>query len=176
MLQAGDEVMRTQGGNNNAYCQDNDVSWLDWKRAATPEARRLNRFVARLIALRQGLPPLRPPVFLHGGQELAPGLSDIAWYDQHGQPMTPEAWGEPEARTLALRRAVAAPDGHLDITLLLLNADSAAQPFTLPAPDYTWRTELDTAAPDDGVGLVEGPVVTVAGRGVMLLAARLEAP
>jgi isoamylase len=175
MLQAGDEVMRTQGGNNNAYCQDNDISWIDWQRAATPEAQQLQGFVARLIALRQRLPTLRPAVFLHGDQELAPGLSDIAWFDQHGQPMTQEAWGEPEARTLALRRAVAAPDGHIEITLLLLNADSAPQSFTVPAPAYAWHIELDTAVPEAGVEPLEGEVVTVEGRGVVLLAARLEA-
>jgi isoamylase len=88
--------------------------------------------------------------------------------------MTPEAWGEPEARTLALRRAVAAEDGSVDITLLLLNADSAPQPFTLPGPDYAWNKELDTAMPEDGVGPVDSQV-TVEGRSVVLLAARLPA-
>ena len=71
----------------------------------TPEAEALRRFTRALIALRRRLPPLRPAIFLHGATELRPGLNDIAWFDEHGQPMTPEAWNETEARTLALRRA-----------------------------------------------------------------------
>ncbi|MCO6418151.1 glycogen debranching protein GlgX [Siccirubricoccus sp. KC 17139] len=173
MLQAGDEAMRTQQGNNNAYCQDNAISWFDWERANTEEAQALQRFVTRVTGLRQRLPPLRPSVFLHGGQEVAPGLSDIAWFDQHGQPMTSEAWGEPEARTLVLRRAVGDAEGPVDITLLLLNADSAPQEFTLPEPAYAWRKELDSAEPEAEVAPVEG-TVTVAARSVVLLAARLE--
>ena len=77
MLLAGDEMLRTQGGNNNAYNQDNETSWVDWALAATPEAEALRRFTARLIALRQRLPPLRPATFVHGATELRPGLNDI---------------------------------------------------------------------------------------------------
>src|SRR5204862_650917 len=72
MLLAGDEFGRTQGGNNNAYCQDNEISWLDWKQAATPEAQELTDFVVRLIALRHENPVLRSRHFLHGKDELAP--------------------------------------------------------------------------------------------------------
>ncbi|WP_456307407.1 hypothetical protein [Paeniroseomonas aquatica] len=175
MLLGGDEMARTQRGNNNAYCQDNDISWVDWARAAGPEAQLLQRFTARMIALRHRLPPLRPAVFLHGGAEVRPGLSDIAWFDQHGQTMTPDAWNEPEARTLTLRRATAAADGSVDATLLLLNADGAAHTFNLPPPAFDWSVVLDSAEPEVEEYPVSGTSVTVGAHSVLLLAVRLPA-
>ncbi len=176
MLLAGDEMNRTQGGNNNAYCQDNPISWLDWQRAATPEGEALQRFTTRLIALRKRLWTLRPAIFLHGGAELRPGLRDIAWFDQHGQPMTPEAWNEPEARTLALRRAAHLADGAVEVTLLLLNADGAGHAFALPQPRLDWTLVLDSAHPEAAERAVMDEAVPVAPRAVVLLAARLPAP
>src|SRR5204863_1249100 len=76
MLLAGDEFGRTQRGNNNAYCQDNEISWLNWKQAATPESEALARFVARLIQIRLENPVLRCRHFLHGRDEPAPGIPD----------------------------------------------------------------------------------------------------
>ncbi len=172
MLLGGDEIDRTQDGNNNAYCQDSEISWYDWARAATPEAEALRAFTARLIALRHRLPPLRPAVFLHGGADLRPGLNDIAWFDQHGQPMTPDAWNEPEARTLMLRRAVAAADGSVDVILLMLNGDSAAQDFAMPEPRLDWTLALDSGAPEAAERPVAEPSVPVPARSVVLLAAK----
>ncbi|MFC7476635.1 glycogen debranching protein GlgX [Dankookia sp. GCM10030260] len=173
MLLAGDEMWRTQGGNNNAYNQDNETSWIDWTLAATPEAEALRRFTTRLIALRRRLPPLRPATFLHGATELRPGLNDIAWFDQHGKPMTPEAWNETEARTLALRRAAVAEDGSLDVTLLLLNADSAGHAFALPKPPLDWRLMLDSGHPAAPERPVLDEAMPVAPHGAVLLAASL---
>ncbi|HLI57544.1 MAG TPA: glycogen debranching protein GlgX, partial [Actinomycetota bacterium] len=79
MLLGGDEMGRTQGGNNNAYCQDNEISYLDWERAAGDDARQLTEFTARLIALRQRYELLRPARFLHG-VEVRDGITDSAWY------------------------------------------------------------------------------------------------
>ncbi len=173
MLLAGDEMDRTQGGNNNAYCQDNETSWVDWDRAAAPEARELAAFTARLIALRARLATLRPRSFQHGATEVRPGLPDIAWYDQHGAPMTPEAWNLPEARTLALRRAMAEEDGAVEVTLLLLNADDAGHAFALPPPDLVWRVVLDSGDPLAEERPAYGGAVPVAPLSVVLLAARL---
>jgi glycogen operon protein len=173
MLLGGDEMNRTQGGNNNAYCQDNAISWVDWERAAPPEAQALQAFVARLAALRRALPTLRPPRFLHGVTEVRPGLSDIAWFDQHGQPMTPEAWNEPEARTLALCRAVADAAGIVDATLLLLNADEAGHAFALPPPTLEWRLVLDSDRPEAEERRITEGAVPVVPYSVVLLAARL---
>ena len=173
MILAGDEMCRTQNGNNNAYCQDNDTSWVDWRRARTPEAETLRAFAARAIALRRRLPPLRPAVFLHGGAELRPGLNDIAWFDHHGAPMTDEAWNDPEGRTLALRRALATEGGGLDVTLLLLNADGAGHAFALPEPALDWTLVLDSAHPDREERPVRDKAVPVEPRSVALLAAEL---
>ena len=173
MLLGGDEMDRTQGGNNNAYCQDNETSWFDWQRARTPEAEQLQRFVARLTALRARLATLRPARFLHGASQLRPGLADIAWFDQHGQEMTPEAWNQPETRTLALRRAAAMPDGGVEVTMLLLNADGAGHAFVLPEPRLPWTIVLDSAHPDGPEHTTHGGTVRVAARALMLLAARL---
>src|ERR1019366_9305617 len=73
MLAAGDEMGRTQQGNNNAYCQDNEISWLDWKQAAAPENEALRRFTARLIASRRAHPTLRSTRFMHASDEPLPG-------------------------------------------------------------------------------------------------------
>jgi isoamylase len=185
MLLGGDEMNRTQEGNNNAYCQDNAISWIDWKRAATPEAKAMQAFVARLIGLRQRHASLRPAIFLHGVREVRPGILDIAWFDQHGQAMTPEAWNEPEARTLALRRAVPAGDGSgngagadsaddsVDVTLLLLNADGAEQAFALPGPPLPWQLVLDSARPESEPQPVNEETVAMAPHSVVLLAAKL---
>ncbi|WP_206934863.1 glycogen debranching protein GlgX [Roseococcus thiosulfatophilus] len=173
MLLGGDEMARSQGGNNNAYCQDNDISWFDWEHAETEEAQSLQRFTARLAGLRQQLPPLRPAVYEHGEAEPRPGLSAIGWFDQHGQGMTPEAWAEPEARTLILRRAVVAPEGHVDAVLLLLNADSDGHRFTLPEPGMDWTMMLDSAHPDLAEHPAAGRSVLVAAHSVVLMATRL---
>ena len=172
MLLAGDEMGRTQRGNNNAYCQDNDTSWVDWARGRSAEGEAMRAFAARAIALRQRLPPLRPAVYLHGA-ELCPGLDDIAWFDQHGAAMTDHAWNQPEARTLALRRALATADGGLDATLLLLNADAAGHAFALPEPALPWTLVLDSAHPAREEHPVRDEAVPVAPRSAVLLAAKL---
>ncbi len=173
MVLAGDEMCRTQNGNNNAYCQDNDTNWVDWRRARTPEAETLRAFTAHAIALRGRLRTLRPTVFLHGGSELRPGLNDTAWFDRHGAPMTDGAWNDPDGRTLALRRALATEDGGLEVTLLLLNADGAGHAFALPEPVLDWTLVLDSAHPDREEQPVQDEAVPVGPRSAALLAAKL---
>ncbi len=146
---------------------------MDWERGRSPEAEELRAFAARAIALRKGLPPLRPPVFLHGGAELRRGLNDIAWFDRHGAPMTDGAWNDPEGRTLALRRALPVADGGIDATLLLLNADGVAHDFTLPEPALDWTLVLDSARPGRQEQPVQDDAVPVGPRSVVLLAAKL---
>ena len=114
MLLAGDEFGRTQRGNNNAYCQDNEISWLDWSMAASPPGIALTAYVARLIALRREHPVLRHPHFLHGRAHPAPGIADIAWFDQSGGTIPVEAWNDIEQRTLILRRSMRVPEGKVD--------------------------------------------------------------
>ena len=136
MLLAGDEFGRTQHGNNNAYCQDNEMSWLDWRMATSPDGAALTDYVARLIALRREHPVLRCPVFLHGKEQPAPGIADIAWFDEHGGTISAEAWNDREQRTLILRRATNDTDGKVTILTLLLNPTDRAQAVSAAAAAF----------------------------------------
>ena len=121
MLLAGDEFGRSQRGNNNAYCQDNETSWLDWDMAETPAGRELRRLVTKLIALRQEHAALRSSHFLHGRSELAPNIFDIAWFEANGESVPEDSWKTPGRRLLCLRRAMPNDDGSISLLALLLN-------------------------------------------------------
>jgi isoamylase len=174
MLLAGDELRRTQKGNNNAYCQDNAMSWIDWGRAREPASRRMHGFVASCVALRARLAPLRPSRFLHGASEPWPGLADTAWFDAEGRPKTPETWAQP-GHCVALRR-VWADGGPVQATLLLLNADSRAHGFVLPDPKLDWVRVLDSAAPDGPEDRVGNGSIEVSAHAAVLLACTLGDP
>ena len=90
-------------------------SWLDWTLAENEEGRLLTDFAARVIALRHRHPVLRCASFLHGRDQPAPGVLDIAWFDEQGHVLSPEAWNNPAERTMVLRRAAADPDGSVPI-------------------------------------------------------------
>ncbi|WP_084539992.1 glycogen debranching protein GlgX [Azorhizobium doebereinerae] len=173
MLLAGDEFSRTQRGNNNAYCQDNDISWVDWEQAQAPQGRSLTAFVARLNEIRGRYPILRAPRFLHGHEALSESLRDIGWFDETGAELAGEGWHADGGQTLALRRAGRTPTGGFDILLLLLNGRPHPVSFTLPEPVLTWRLLVDSAA---GVVPEERGIVgqtAVEGRSVRLLAAHM---
>ncbi len=170
MLLAGDELGRTQQGNNNAYCQDNHVSWLDWAHADTD----LARFVSRLAALRAHCPALNHPKFLYGRHELHPGIADIAWFDQHGAPIPPESWNDPDERALVLRRAAVGDNGALVCATMLMNPGTSDRVFTLPPPTPA-RLVLDTARPDHPERTVHGSSLTVLAHGLTLLIAEITA-
>jgi isoamylase len=121
MLLAGDEIGRTQQGNNNAYCQDNEISWVDWTRA---DGELLN-FVRLLLELRRELPALRRERYEH----------DIAWLTPHGGQMTEADWNLPYVRCLGAQIGA-------DM-LFLLNAHDGDIPFSLP--EGPWSVALDTA-------------------------------
>jgi isoamylase len=175
MLLMGDELRRSQGGNNNAYCQDNPTSWCAWDRVD----RDLLAFVRKLAGLRRAHPALRRRRFLHGRHRDAAGRSDVTWLAEDGRTKTPGHWQEPGRRRLALLLAgAAAPDLDRDgrplhdaTLLLLLNAAAEPAAFTLPAlgDGNGWRALLDTAAARDDA-VLRGSV-TVAARSLLLLAA-----
>ena len=154
MLRSGDELGQTQGGNNNAYAQDNEVSWLDW---AGAEAELLE-FVVGLSGLARSHPVLRRRQFLHGRPAAGSSLKDLAWFAPDGSEMTDADW--PSAQALGLRLAgdaITETDAHGapivdDTLLLLLNASGEPVQFTLPRDhDASWGLLLDTsssAAPD----------------------------
>jgi isoamylase len=145
MLTAGDEVLRTQRGNNNAYCQDNDLSWLDW--SFPPAARAMLRFTRELVALRKRHPSLRRTRFLNGHTAEAP--AEIQWY---GERLEPPAWEDATARVLCFTLLGMTPqEGALHV---MINMASTARSLPLPdAATRNWRRVADTTlvAPDDVV-------------------------
>ncbi|CAN7633399.1 glycogen debranching protein GlgX [Caballeronia sp. LjRoot29] len=148
MLLGGDEFGRTQHGNNNAYCQDNEISWIDWAQAESPDGRTMTDFVARVIALRKNYPLLREMRFLQGDREVLPGLYDVGWFDESGTALSIDAWQDPEGRALTLRRAGPGLNGEIDVILIMMNGSSQTLNFAAPAPHLEWNVLMDSAAPD----------------------------
>jgi glycogen operon protein len=171
MLLAGDEFGRTQGGNNNAYCQDNEISWLDWDAAASPKGVEMTEFVARVIALRKNYPVLRETRFLYGDREVLPGLYDVSWFDERGTALSIEAWQDPEGRALTLRRAGPGVDGEIDVLLIMFNASSQSLVFMPPAPHLEWNVLLDSAEPDSVTRPLVGSEIAVASHSVVVMLA-----
>ncbi|WP_329567744.1 glycogen debranching protein GlgX [Kitasatospora sp. NBC_01266] len=150
MLTAGDEFGRTQGGNNNAYCQDNETSWVDWSLLELPEWRTLHELTAELIRLRRAHPVLRQRAFFSGRAATPGGQRDLTWYTARGTEMTEADWFAPTAQLGMLLNgdAMSERDQHGcpltdDSFLLLLNAADQPVEFTLPAGG--WELLLDTA-------------------------------
>jgi glycogen operon protein len=174
MLLAGDEFGRSQHGNNNAYCQDNEMSWIDWRLAATPDGASMIAYVARLIRLRREHPVLRCSRFLHGKVEAAPGISDIAWFDENGSTPSIDAWNDPQQRALVLRRAMRSDEGKTVILTLLLNPSGDDRQFGLPLPHRPGRVLVDTAEAGAEAREIDGRHLTLAARSAVLLYAELE--
>jgi isoamylase len=170
MLLGGDEIGRSQAGNNNAYCQDNALSWYDWGAVDGD----LLAFTRRLTALRRSHPALRRRRYLTGAQ-----AGELGWYTPAGTPMTDAEWTDPEARSFAVYVNGAAEPDHddqgrplLDDDLLLLvNGWWQALDFTLPdLPTGAWRRDLDTADPSvEAEAVPPGATVTVGPRSLVLL-------
>ncbi|WP_395740942.1 glycogen debranching protein GlgX [Prosthecobacter sp.] len=151
MLCGGDEYGRTQNGNNNAYCQDNEISWFKWDR--THEEMSLTDFTRRLIALRREHPTFRRPKFFYGRKVRGAGVKDIMWLNPAGQEMSDEEWGTHFVKTLGVllwgdshdvRDWHGAPM-HDDTFLMLLNASHLPVDFVLPNHIASrWSLILDT--------------------------------
>jgi len=153
MLLGGDEVGRTQEGNNNAYCQDNDVSWLDWD--FTPEQRQLREVVRWLIRFRKAHPVLRRRKFFEGLFLPGSDIKDLTWFKLQGTEITDGDWHDRQARCLGMRLSGDAIDElHTDGTrivdetmLVLFNAYHEELPFVLPEAgggSTRWQLLLDT--------------------------------
>jgi len=169
MLLAGDEFGRSQHGNNNAYCQDNELSWLDWKQAASPEGQALAAFVARLLALRHAHPVLRCRHFMHGKGQPAPGIADISWFDQQGEAVSVEAWNNPDERVIVLRRAARDEEGAVPALTLFLNPTGEGLTFRIPPPHVPMRMLIDTDKPDAPERELTGETIDVAARSAVLV-------
>jgi len=141
MILAGDEVLHTQRGNNNAYCQDNELSWHDWR--LTDEGRAMFRFMRELIALRKRHPSLRRPRFLTGRPGPGRRRPDVAW---HGPRLGEPRWDDASARSLAFTLdGAGAGEGPLHV---VLNMSDSVFEAALPAlAGSVWRRAVDTALP-----------------------------
>jgi glycogen operon protein len=172
MVLGGDELSRTQRGNNNPYCQDNDVSWWSWH--STAESLELQRFVAGLIAIRKRFAALRPTYFLHAEFKPAPGIADIAWFDEQGKPIPDEDWRNPEHRLLCIRRANRNDAHTVFLLTLLLNPTAADEVFQLPTPQLPSRILIDAANPTAPEADVKEQRVEVGAHSAVLVFASLE--
>jgi isoamylase len=178
MLCAGDEMGRTQGGNNNAYAQDNEMSWLDWE---LDEARQqLLAFSRYVIELQKRHPVFRRKRFFQGRHIRGSDVRDLTWFNADGREMTDEEWSAGWVRTLGVRFGGWALNemderGELlrdDTLLLLMNAHVEAVPICLPGePEVTWEVVLDTTVHDGrGEGRhPAGSTLRLADRSLMLL-------
>jgi glycogen operon protein len=151
MLLAGDEFARTQNGNNNAYCQDNEISWIDWD-GIGGEERELAEFTRKVLTLRNALPMLRRGRFLTAAYDEELGVKDVTWLTPTGHEMTQEHWDDPLGRCLGILLDGRAQESGIrrlgtDATLLLvMNAHHGVVEFTLPEAvgGTQWVCLLDT--------------------------------
>ncbi|HSA63545.1 MAG TPA: glycogen debranching protein GlgX [Nitrospira sp.] len=152
MICGGDEIARSQGGNNNAYCQDNEVSWYNWD--ISSEEQSLFTFTSALIMLRAAHPVFRRRQFFQGRSIYGADIKDLSWFRPDGEEMTEEDWKQGYVRCLGVRLAgdrIEEKD-HLgnpildDTFLLLINAHHEPIQFTLPPPsaNMQWQLVLDT--------------------------------
>ncbi|WP_292835066.1 glycogen debranching protein GlgX [Microbacterium sp.] len=179
MISHGDELGRTQGGNNNGYAQDNEITWIDWEHVDQP----LVEFTAALARLRREHPTFRRSRFFDGRpvrrEEGAP-VPDIVWLRPDGTQMQPEDWGSGFGRAVGVflngdgirerdRRGQEIHDGHF---LILFNAGDEQVQFTMPQADFgpEWEVIVDTAGgAADGAPLSGGDHVDLVGRSLMVL-------
>ena len=187
MIAHGDELGRTQDGNNNVYCQDNELSWVDW--VLTDEQKQLLAFTKTIVALRANHPVFRRRRFFagsadHGGES---NLGDIYWLKASGDLMSESDWAAGEARLMGMwlnGSAIPEPDGRGrrildDDFLIIFNAGADDATFTLPTGAWggTWSIEVDTGADVvDGECQGAGSALPVGGRSIVVLRSRREEP
>ncbi|HET7095466.1 MAG TPA: glycogen debranching protein GlgX, partial [Thermomicrobiales bacterium] len=174
MMLGGDEIGRTQRGNNNAYCQDNGISWYDW--SLDDRARALFEFTRRLIAIRKAQPVLRRRRFFRGQPDRPNEAKDLSWLRPDGREMTAADWSDPARSAIGLclagdeidERDVRGRPIVGDSLILLLNAGKASLEFVVPSlepnqPDC-WEALFDTAMPEH-----TAPRVFAAGQSVPMV-------
>ncbi|MFJ3586720.1 glycogen debranching protein GlgX [Streptomyces sp. NPDC090127] len=174
MLSHGDEFGRTQGGNNNAYCQDNEVAWVRWPEPDASEEGTLLEFTRAMVRLRRDHPVFRRRRFFHGRpvEGTHDELTDIAWFTPEGEEMTSRDWQAAHAQALSVflnGNAISEPgvQGERiadDSFLLMFNASSQELEFEVPMNHgESWRVVVDTSHPE-GVPPQEGPKVAAGER------------
>ena len=173
MLCAGDELGRTQLGNNNAYCQDNEISWIDWTRRE--QEKDLLEFTRRLIQLRREHPVFRRPKFFQGRRIRGSEIRDVMWFNPGGNEMSDEEWASPFVRCLGVLLSgdtIDVLDFHGqpirdDTFLLLVNAHYESISFLLPGQaDLEWQLILDTS---NDRGFLDQPKPFASGEDVLVI-------
>jgi isoamylase len=177
MLLGGDELGRTQGGNNNAYCQDNEISWFDWSKVDEP----FNDFVRAAVALRREHPVFKRRRFFEGVPTGGP-VTDIAWFTPAGKEMDDDAWraDRPGAVAVFLNGdGIPTPDALGERVLddsfvLLFNAGPDTTSFKVPAGKWgkSWQRVIDTAEfplPEDAAPIAGGSTLQLIGRSTVVL-------
>jgi glycogen operon protein len=175
MLLAGDEMHHTQHGNNNAYCQDSELSWIDWN--LDESARELLAFTRQVFAIRAANPVLRRRGFFHGRELSGTGLKDVAWFRPDGQELTDLDWHDPQTHALGMLihgQATDEKDDHgrpvIGRTLLLLvNGGARPRAFTLPSLGRPgdWHELIHTARASTRT--LKTDVVNLLGHSLVLL-------
>ena len=170
MLLAGDEIGNTQGGNNNAYAQDNAIGWVDW---SDPDAGLL-AFVTKVIALRQAHPALRQRAFLHSRPRAADGLRDLVWRKPDGQEPSATDWHDPGFRTLCAEVRMAAGTAAAEVpgeTLYCIFNSGPAVETVLPVQPHpgAWRVLLDSSRPALEPCILDEPRIATAAGAVLML-------
>jgi isoamylase len=161
MMVAGDEFARTQQGNNNAYCQDNDISWVDWTLMGKNKS--LVRFVQKLTSLRHHYPILRRNLFLTGEYNEELGVKDVTWINANGAEMEDANWGDSGMRCFGMLMDGRAQTtglhqrGHEATLLMVINGHFDLVKFTLPEcpGGNTWKLLIDTNLENAGEESVE---------------------
>lgn len=143
MLLAGDELGHSQGGNNNAYCQDNSTTWMNWAEGDND----LVEYVARALAIRRDHPVLRTPFYIHKPDELGASSGyDIHWLDRQARPMRDVDWQEQNLHSLQWMIETEDAEACKKAILVLLNADERTHTFYLPL-GWRWECLLDSRHP-----------------------------
>ncbi|WP_131115459.1 glycogen debranching protein GlgX [Lichenihabitans psoromatis] len=181
MLLAGDEFGRSQGGNNNAYCQDSDISWINWE--IEHKGQSLIRFVQKLTTLRQTYPMLHYTRFLNGELKEDIDTKDVTWIKEDGTEFSPEDWDDGERKRVGMLLDVR---GYASDTskaqedcplLILFNSHHEDVDFVLPehVGGSTWKLLLDTNQPDmtEGSTIENGKPLKLVSRSLSLLALQL---
>ena len=180
MLLGGDEWGRTQKGNNNAYCQDNEISWFDWRH--DEKQKQFLEFTRKLIWFREAHPVFRRPKFFQGRRIRGSEIRDVMWFNPGGSEMSEEEWASPFVRCVGMLLSgdtvdVVNFEGEPirdDTFLLLMNAHYEAIPFVLPGQEnLEWELILDTMDPNGFLAeprkFASGEDVDIAGRACCLL-------
>ena len=177
MLNMGDEMGRTQRGNNNAYCQDNEISWVDW--TLQPQQAELLDFSRRLLALRRQHSVFRRPFYRWGQVIPANAAKDLAWIGVDGAEVGGDKWNSPDTRTIGMFLNGAATGAtSLESSasfLIVLHAGPEAVKFRLPGAPYanSWQTEINTAqALGTPLPQAAGDILQLPSRSVIVLRAR----